>query len=250
MTRNPVSSATQLPTPAGISQPGGTGRRFAVRQATLAGMACSIGVIGAFAPGVTGRASAQTWSEIGDAGQNGVGAAQHTYGTGPLTQIVGVLDGNNDVDLFCICIKDYANFRAEVTIFGLFPVGNSMLWLFNPDGTLQVWNDDFLFASELSTITSQGVANNGDHYIGISSFLNLPLDPSSSQIRTGGLWSGPDPWQGKGNGHALDHWSGGGGDDGLYVIELTGAVFCPTPGATAILGCAGVLAGRRRRCVI
>lgn len=194
-----------------------------------------------------GHASAQTWNEVGDAGQNGVGAAQHTFGTGPLTEIVGVLDGNNDVDLFCICIKDYANFRAEVTIFGLFPVGDSMLWLFNPDGTLQVWNDDFLVAGGLSTITSQGVANNGDHYIGISSFLNVPVDASSSQIRTAGLWAGPDPWQGKGNGHALDHWSGGGGYDGLYVIELTGAVFCPTPGGIMLLGLGGLIATRRRR---
>lgn len=195
--------------------------------------------------GVGFTAHAQVWNEVGDAGQNNVAAAQMTDGIGPLTTINGSLNGNNDVDLYCINITDEARFVASVSAY----TGNdSMLWLFNMDGTLQVWNDDFS-SNFLSMITSQGVFANGHYILGVSSFANIPVDSDGNDLFGFGAWPGPDSDQLLGNSGILAGWNNNGLNSGNYEITLRGCEYCiPAPGAAAVLGLGGlVAAGRRRR---
>lgn len=197
------------------------------------------------AGGSSALAGDNTWAETGDAGQT-IGTAQQTLGLGSLQVLTGVLDGRNDVDIFCIHITDEALFRAQVTSFA---GQDSILWLFNPDGTLQVANDDF-GGGALSTITSQGVFSNGIYYLGVSRFANIPLNAANASLLTNTFWPGPDFQQIRGNANILDHWNNGtspGNVGGAYSITLRGAEFCPTPGAAALLGLGGLVAGRRRR---
>lgn len=59
-------------------------------------------------PAVT---AASTWNESVDAGDTLL-SAQWTVGTGPLTQITGILPHDADLDLFVIRITDATNFKA------------------------------------------------------------------------------------------------------------------------------------------
>jgi MYXO-CTERM domain-containing protein len=212
--------------------------------------------------------SAQNWAEgqggWGEAGQNGVGAAQRTInGSGPdvpLTSITGNLSSRNDVDVFAVRISDETLFRASVTRFAAGTGFNdSELWLFNADGSLQVFNQDFPNGNGLSTITSQGVFNNGLCYIAICNFGTWALNPSGVNILPGSFWPGPDFGQFRGipldtpgyRDFYLASWDtrGAVGPGGDYTISLTGVTFAdvPTPGVGAVLGLAGFAALRRRR---
>lgn len=203
-------------------------------------------------------ATGQTWNEGPDAGQNGVGAAQITIGSGQLRFINGIIANPADVDIFCIRITDEASFSARVTSFGSTSSLNSRLWLFNPDGTLQVWNDNSTFppvtpSDFFSHITSQGVFSNGVYLLAMSHVLANPTDASGGQLnQTNGLWPGPDYQQLRpGGASVLAGWSGSPleGAGGNYTITLTGAEFhaIPTPSAAATLGLGGLIAARRRR---
>lgn len=181
------------------------------------------------------------WIEVGDAGQDGVGAAQLTVGQGPLANIFGTLDGNNDADLYCIRITNEAQFLASVISFP----GSAVLSLFNPDGTLQVGSYD---PAGDATITSQGVFTNGIYFLGISSFENKGLGADEAPVFADTVWPGPDLAQYQGTGSVLDHWDNQGKFGGTYRIILHGAAFhVPTPGAGAMLGLGGMLMLRRRR---
>lgn len=195
---------------------------------------------------------AQTWNEGPDAGQNGVGAAQITVGSGQLRFINGITANAADVDLFCIRITDEASFSARVLSFGPTGTLNSRLWLFNADGTLQVWNDDIdpLNGDHLSLITSQGVFNNGVYLLGMS-FGGGALDASGNLIMaTQTSWPGPDFQQLPGNGGVLASWSTSSAEiGGNYTIALTGAEFhvVPEPGVVSLLSVGGLMIARRRR---
>jgi hypothetical protein len=194
-------------------------------------------------------AQAQVWNEIGDAGRNGVGAAQSTVGTGPLTTINGSLSITTDVDLYCIRITNAALFRAEVTAYA---GQDTMLYLFNADGTLQVYNDDNV-SSALSTITSQGVFSSGIYFLGISNFANIPLTGTNSFMTTINAWPGPDVQQYQSSGGVVANWNDNitfpNNATGAYSIALEGAEFhvIPSPGAAALLGLTSLMAARRRR---
>lgn len=190
-------------------------------------------------------ANAQVWTEVGDAGQNSVADAQVTAGVGGVTTITGSLSNNNDVDLYAIIIRDLSLFRTGVTAFG---IGDSQLFLFNMNGTLQVWNNDF--GGVLSEITNQGVFSGGHYILGISSFANRPVNSSALDVSTFTTWPGPDAQQRRGNGRILAGWNNNGVDSGNYEITLGGCDFCipiPAPGAAALLGLSGLVASRRRR---
>lgn len=196
-------------------------------------------------------AQAQVWNEVGDAGRNSVGAAQNTVGAGALTTINGSLGITTDVDLYCIRITDEALFRAEVTAYS---GEDPMLYLFNADGTLQVFNDDF-GSGVLSTINSQGVFTNGIYFLGICNFANVPFNETNNFMTTNNPWPGPETNQWQSSGGVLASWN----DNiafplnatGTYSISLQGAEFhiIPAPGAAALLGLGGLMAagGRRRR---
>jgi hypothetical protein len=194
-------------------------------------------------------AQAQVWNEVGDAGRDGVGAGQSTVGAGALTTINGSLSFTTDVDLYCIRITDEALFRAEVSAYA---GDDPMLYLFNADGTLQVYNDDYN-TSGLSTINSQGVFTNGIYFLGISNFANIPLTASNAFMTTINPWPGPDSNQWQSSGGVMASWN----DNiiftfnatGAYSISMRGAEFhlVPAPGAAAMLGLGGLMASRRRR---
>ncbi|MCP9874376.1 hypothetical protein [Synechococcus sp. Cruz CV-v-12] len=212
--------------------------RVLATLATLATLALSL------------TAHAQVWNEVGDAGQNGVGAAQVTVGAGALTTINGSLFRDQDVDLYCIRITDFANFRAIVTAS---TNPDSTLHLFNPDGTLQVYNDDYFSGSGFSLITSQGVFANGTYFLAMANYDNRPRSVSNTDLHANTVWPGPQNNQVQGNGLVLSSWAGDGvvffGLPGAYTIELQGAEFhfIPAPSAAAMLGLGGLMAARRRR---
>jgi MYXO-CTERM domain-containing protein len=185
-----------------------------------------------------------TWFEMGDAGQNGIGAAQIVWGTGNLNEINGIISDGNDVDVYQILITDFANFSAQTNG----PL-DTMLWLFNADGTGQVGNDDYPGIGVLSRITNQGVFSNGVYYIAVSRFFNRPMDASSTLVFGSAVWPGPDPQQFQPDpaAGAFTQWTGSGGDWGGYQIFFTGASFVPGPGAMVMLALAGIAGTRRRR---
>lgn len=203
----------------------------------LASLACSL------------TAHAQVWNEVGDAGQNGVGEGQVTVGAGPLTTINGSLFRDADVDLYCIRITDFANFRAIVTSSAN---PDTTLHLFNPDGTLQVYNDDYFSGSGFSLLSSQGVFANGTYFLAMANYDVRPQSVSNTDLYANTTWPGPQSNQFQGNGLVLSAWGGRPvffGMAGSYTIELQGAEFhlVPAPGAAVMFGLGGLLAVRRRR---
>jgi hypothetical protein len=85
---------------------------------------------------LTLSASAQTWTEQGDAGD--LPETAQSTGSGTLSQIQGSLDVN-DVDMYAIYITDPANFSASTVGGATF---DTQLWLFDSDGKGVVFNDD------------------------------------------------------------------------------------------------------------
>ncbi len=195
------------------------------------------------------NAHAQVWNEVGDAGQNGVAAAQITVGAGSLTTINGSLFRDVDVDLYCIRITDFANFRAIVTSSAN---PDSTLHLFNTDGTLQVYNDDYFSGSGFSLINNQGVLANGTYLLAMANYDLRAQSVSNTDLYANTTWPGPQSNQFQGNGLVLAGWGGlpvFSGMAGTYTIELQGAEFhvVPAPGAAVMLGFGGLIAARRRR---
>jgi hypothetical protein len=192
-------------------------------------------------------AHAQVWNEVGEAGQNGVGAAQITVGAGALTTINGSLFRDGDVDLYCISITDFASFRAIVTSSAN---PDSTLHLFNPDGTLQVSNDDYYLGSGYSLLTSQGVLANGTYFLAMTNYDIRPQSMSGTDLYANTFWPGPNAQQ-QGNGLVLSSWFGQSvfAGPGAYTIALEGAEFhlVPAPGAAAMITLGGLIASRRRR---
>lgn len=196
----------------------------------------------ALAPSV--NAGTQTWFEVGDAGQNGIAAAQVVSGSGTLNEINGILAfEGNDVDVYQIMITDFTSFSAETAG----PL-DTMLWLFKADGTGQVANDDYSGISPLSRITNQGVFANGVYYIAVSTFNNQPQDAGGAFSFTATSWPGPDTNQLQPNGAAgpFEQWTGDLDPGGGYQIFFTGASFVPSPGALPLLAVAALVGGRRR----
>jgi len=191
-------------------------------------------------------AQAGIWIETTDAGQDGPAAAQMPTGVGSLDQIQGIVGnsgtGGNDADVFLIHITDVASFSA-VTSGAL----DTMIWLFNLDGTGQVMNDDFIGFN--AGLTNQGVFAPGLYYLGISRFGNRPLDAAENLVFGSVPWPGPLNNQIQPNPAAgpFDHWTGSTGATGGYQVDLTGVSFAPAPGAMMLLALAGVMPHRRRR---
>ena len=171
---------------------------------------------------LTTSALAATWTEQGDAGQNGITQAQPTDVAGALTAITGSLNDFNDVDLYRIQIVNESIFRASTVGGVLF---DTQLYLFNADGTGQVWNDDD--GAGPSTINSVGVLSPGTYYLAISSFNNDPLDTAGLPMETvvdfpGGAF--PPQRMLNATAAPLGSWNALGGDFGAYTITIEGAI--------------------------
>lgn len=196
---------------------------------------------------MTSTARAGIWFEVGDAGQNGIAAAQTPVGSGTLDGINGIISTGNDVDVYQILITDFANFDAYTTG----PL-DTMLWLFKADGTGQVANDDFpgLDTLQLSRLTNQGVFSNGVYFLAVSRFNNQPRDAGDNAIFGNTYYPGPpNTWQAQpisGSG-PFDHWTGSTGASGGYLVTLTGVGYVPSPGSLGLLAISALVNRRRRR---
>ncbi|MFH1746070.1 MAG: PEP-CTERM sorting domain-containing protein [Planctomycetota bacterium] len=208
--------------------------------------------------GLACSASAGTWTEVGDAGHNGIAEAQLTDGSGPLDAIVGVIDGvypdNCDIDLFGIEIVDSDAFYASLLIpdGGSHDFDDTVMWLFDADGYGAVRNDDWGHNDDYyaSRIDAVGVPAPGVYYLGVAAYYSYAKDASNGLLFTGSGWfpgghfqEMPDPDAGP-----LDHWTEHGYDEGGYTVVLNGAAFLvPEPGTAILLAMGGLMMLRRRR---
>jgi hypothetical protein len=191
-------------------------------------------------------AQAQTWFEVGDADEL---SPQITMGSGPLTLIVGstsVASGDTTgVDLYAIYVRDWTIFSASLVGGAAF---DTQLFLFTSTGMGIACNDDAVgLQSELPAghALYAGRTSPEKVWIAVSGYNRDP-------VSVGGLifpntFSGVHGPTGPGGGSPLSGWTGT-PSRGDYRLALTGAEFwIPAPGATALLGLAGLVAGRRRR---
>lgn len=189
----------------------------------------------------SGFAAAQTWTEVGDAGEL-PGTAQVITPGGVLASIVGTLSaGAGNPDLYLINILTPMSFSASTV--GASQV-NTQLFLFTLGGQGIAFNDNSgpFFQSTLRAGNPlyAGLPA-GQYLLGISGSNNDPLSASGAifpDLSTGVF--GPT---GPGGALSLSAWSGGGAA-GSYTIFLTGTP--PAPPGMRLLVLAA-LTGRRRR---
>jgi hypothetical protein len=151
---------------------------------------------------------------------------------------------DDNVDAYCIFITDPTQFRAT-TVGGT--TQDTQLFLFDANGFGVAHNDDSVGLQ--STLTNLFTANlqPGLYVLAVSTYN---VDPFSA----GGLMWNNTPFNterapdGPGAAGVVTGWGGSGPDLAPYTITLNGASYCvPTPGSLALVGIAGLVAGRRRR---
>lgn len=197
-----------------------------------------------------GYAGAQ-WTEVGDAGDfPGAGGYQSTTGTGALTTISGATStGSGDrVDAYCIRITNAATFHATTAVANnpaAVATWDTRLFLFLPNGTYVMGNDDTPSASVLQSLVSDpstfpsnaaggtfdnpASLQNGQNYIliitGFSNNLQDSANVNLARMTAGNGWSrlyGLNPLS---NG-VFHHWINSTTASGTYTIALSGAEFC------------------------
>jgi hypothetical protein len=130
--------------------------------------------------------------------------------------------GNDDVDAFQICVTDPA--ALHLSVGGVNEAGeatnlDTVMWLFDANGTMLAVNDDRSGVDRGSVIVpGQAAASPGLHTVAIGYFRTKPYAADGTRIL--------EPGQGP-----LDHWDPGFGvHNGYYVAHLLG-------GATGSVGC-------------
>jgi len=190
-------------------------------------------------------AQAQIWTEVGDANEL---AAQVTLGTGPLLEIRGstsVASGDlTGVDLYKIYVRDWTAFSASLAG----ATWDTQLFLFTSAGMGIACNDDTGgLTSTLPVGNALYAGRTGPEkvMIAVSGYNRDPV--SAGGLIFPNTFSGVHGPTGVGGGSPLSGWTGTPAR-GDYVLRLTGCEYwVPAPGATALLGLAGLIAGRRRR---
>jgi hypothetical protein len=178
-----------------------------------------------------GCAAATAVLESGDAGET-PSTAQVATGSGPLLTIHGSFYRFTDADMYQIQVCDPANFSAHLTFGGLGEV-----FLFGNDGVGVA--DRYAFNGP-ATITSQFVAARpaGLYYLAVAAFLKSPQDSSGQYLwltnHFDNVERAPD---GPGAANPIDHWDNGGGQDGPYTVDLTGACFVGGTPPTCYANC-------------
>ncbi|MDH7570014.1 MAG: PEP-CTERM sorting domain-containing protein [Armatimonadota bacterium] len=233
----------------------------AIKRMTLASLvlAASLAVSAVFA---------QTWSEVGDAGDM-PGTAQVVTGTGPLTTIFGTITPGSgipyvapDADLYKIYISDPANFSASTV--NAATTMDTHLFLFRSDGTGVYANEDFgpgipgmgVPQSLLPSGHPYSPISAGEYFLGIAGYRWDPVNADGNMFTenqgTYQVVSGPN------SPNPITGWGGlWYADYGTYRIDLTGAQYIPLtppppgpvpePSTLALLGLGLASFARRRR---
>jgi hypothetical protein len=195
-------------------------------------------------------ATAQTWDEVGDAGDL-PGTAQVTVGAGPLTSITGTVSSGTDGDLYQIFITGGGTFSAT-TVGTPGTLLDTQLFLFNGAGIGVYANDDTV-GSARSTLPSGNPltpTTPGLYFLAITGFDRDPVS-SAGFIFPNTPFQGVFGPTGPGGRQPLSGYDGPGQFTGTYTIALTGAEFAviPEPGTLTLLGASalGLLAYSRRR---
>ena len=168
-------------------------------------------------------AHAAIFTELDDAGEL-LNTAQTVEGSGTLDLIKGTLSdlggGTDDIDLYEIFISDTDAFSVNMNGTRLSEDNDTILWLFDADGSLVLSDDDsgVDFLSQFNAGDLSGF--NADNYLlGVSLFATIPVgDPLNSWERD------PFPFQ-----------------TGTYKLNLTGVEFVnstpvSTPEPASLLG--------------
>ena len=209
----------------------------------------------------TATLDAQTYTELGDAGQT-LGTAQNTgvVGGQTLNTVFGTIGTAGDADLFRITLNAPTTFSATTT-FGGTTTLDTALFLFNNLGQAIYTNDDVSGSSLQSTLPggtsfTMSLAA-GTYYIAISLSGNEPINlngqllfaayinGSSSSVR--GAAAGVNPSTMSGFNGATSF-----AETGAYRIDFTGtSTAVPEPSTTAFCfvaaGAAAVAVRRRRK---
>ncbi len=221
---------------------------------------------------LTATAGAQIWDETANGGGDAGGlptTAQVVSGnpSDPLIAITGSLEASSGtevgVDMYEILICDPLNFSATTTGGAQF---DTQLWLFRPDGTGVLHNDDDPGGGTTSRIGAPNAVFTGSTNLGAWAAwasTNLPAgryllavtrynrDPQSG---TALIWANspfslqriPD---GAAPAGAVTGWTGTTAGPVDYRISLTGVCYVPEPASMIALGAglAGLVGLRRRK---
>ncbi len=173
-----------------------------------------------FLPGATFTVRVPSqWEEIADGGGDAgdlPATALIPSGTDPFTSLGGTVETGSDVDMFLINICDEASFVA--TTVGTGTAFDTMLWLFNTDGTGVVANDDSQGTLQ-STLTSNFVNSNGNYYLAIDRFFVRAVDATGAFLWTTTAEAPPS------NPNPVAGWAGTGFNGNPYRIALSGVCF-------------------------
>src|SRR4051794_9743534 len=202
---------------------------------------------------------AQTYTEVGDAGQT-VGTAQSTTGSGTLTTIFGNIASATDADLFRITITAPTTFSASTNnpfTDKNFMGPDTQLFLFTSSGVPIYTNNDANGTTVTSTLpagtTFTMSLSPGVYLLGISLFGYDPINLNAQLLFAAdggqtttvrGPASGINP-------NTLSNFSGSGDPNfiGAYQIDLTSSAAVPEPSTFVLAtgGAVGLLAWLRRR---
>jgi hypothetical protein len=177
-------------------------------------------------------ASAQSWGEVGDAGDL-IATAQSTTGSGPLNTITGHLLTDTDVDIFCITVTNPTTFSACLLCTAQ---ADPSLWLFRANGTGVALND--LCQASCKQIPPGFVSTAGTYYLAVSPEGHQAQSAGGAMWLTG-LFTGVRAPDGAGAAGSLTGWSGPGvATLANYTINLNGAGYCSgaTPALTRTWG--------------
>lgn len=149
-------------------------------------------------------ASAQVWTEIGDAGDL-LGTAQVTLGAGGLTTIDGVLAEHDDIDLYCIQLTATPPAGLPLVSLQCAQDAGPSPWLFDAVGMGVRANQ--ICAGGMKVLTAPNVSlAPGLYYVAVS---HVTYPPSSA---LGNIWQtpvfGPTSPDGPGAGSGLLSWIG------------------------------------------
>ncbi|MCP4801185.1 MAG: hypothetical protein GY893_14680 [bacterium] len=166
-------------------------------------------------------AGAQTWTEVGDAGDM-IATASISSGSGPLTEITGSISIMPDhVDMYCINIPDLLAFAAYINCA---LISAYDLWLFDENGNGVTMNDHC--DGGMVLISALYGSTPGQYYLAITATDDEAISS------TGTIWDPPYmPGErmpdGPGAASPLTSWTNSMPLEFLpYSINLVGAEFC------------------------